>query len=482
MHRFKVLIIGSGFGGQCAAINLLRAGISDFRVLERRDFFGGTWCQNTYPGAAVDIPSPLYCLSFAPYPWTRMYASQDELHRYSRHLVDTFGLNEKIELSTTVQSLVWDDSLQQWAVHTSKGTFHGNFVINASGALSQPKIPSLPGMQLFKGASFHSNQWDHGFDYRGKRVAVVGSGASAAQIIPAIASQVARLHVFQRTAHWVLPRPEHRFNRLERWLLEQPVIYRLLRGWIYWKLESRVIGLKYAKSGIALMEQIARRHLARQVSDHEMRRRLTPEFAFGCKRVVISSDLYPTLGMANVVLHTEGVAGLDESGLMTAEGQHIELDLIVWATGFNATDNVIPYSVAGRNGQLLSDAWQPWPRAYLGTTVPGFPNLFVLAGPNTGSAHTSVLFMLEAQMRYVMTCIATVNNRGMRSIEVRGEAEDRYTGKIHRQMNKTVWDWGGCRSWYQNGSGKVVAIFPGFSCSFYWLTRRVKLDDHILRK
>lgn len=482
MQTFQVLIIGSGFGGQCAAIELFKAGISDFRLLERRDFFGGTWCQNTYPGAAVDIPSPLYSLSAAPYGWTRMYAGQEELHRYTRDVVDRYALGEKIELGAAVESMAWDDASQHWSVHTSKGIFQARLVINASGPLSQPKIPSFEGMQAFKGKSFHSNQWDDDYDYRGKRVAIVGSGASAAQIIPAIAAQVSRLHVLQRTAHWVLPRPDQRFNPLQRWLLKQPVMYRLLRSWIYWKLESRFIGFKYSKLAIGLVENIARRHLARQVPDAELRRLLTPDFTLGCKRVVLSSELYPALCRDNVTLHTTGIARLDESGIVTADGQHLEVDLIVWATGFNATDNLIPYEIAGRNGRLLSDVWHPCARAYLGTSVPGFPNLFVLAGPNTGTGHTSALFMLEAQMHYVMACIDTVLNEGSASIEVRAEAEERYTAMIHRQMTRTVWYWGGCRSWYQNASGKVVAMFPGFSFSFYRMTRWLKRADHILRK
>lgn len=482
MQSFQVLIIGSGFGGQCAAVNLLKAGINDFRVLERRDFFGGTWCQNTYPGAAVDIPSPLYSLSFAPYPWTQMYADQEELRRYTRHVVDKYRLHEKIELGATVQSMVWDGASQRWAVHTAKGTFHSGFVINASGPLSQANTPSFEGMHLFEGRSFHSNLWDHDFDYRGKRVAIVGSGASAAQIIPAIASVVSQLHVFQRTAHWVLPRPAHRFNRVQRWLLAKPAINRLLRSWIYCTLEGRALGFKYSKAGLSLIEQMARRHLARQVPDAQLRRRLTPDFTLGCKRVVLSSELYPALGRDNVELHTEGIERLDESGIVTCDGQRIALDLIVWATGFNATDNAIPYPIEGRNGKLLSDVWRPYPRAYLGTSVPGFPNLFVLAGPNTGTGHTSALFMLEAQMRYVMGCIGAVDRQGMRSIEVREQAEAQYTSMIHREMTRTVWHWGGCRSWYQNSSGKVVALFPGFSFSFYWMTRRVEHEQHVFNK
>ncbi|MFJ3481820.1 flavin-containing monooxygenase [Pseudomonas sp. NPDC090202] len=481
MHSYQVLIIGSGFAGQCAAINLLKAGIDDFRLLERREFYGGTWCQNTYPGAAVDIPSPLYSLSSAPYPWTRLYAGQAELRDYTHHVIERFALESRIELSTQVDGLVWDDETQQWAVHTSRGIFHSHFVINASGPLSQAKLPTFDGMQRFRGASFHSNHWDHQVDWRGKRVAVVGSGASAAQIIPALAGQVAELHVFQRSAHWVLPRPDQDFSAFERWLLSWPPVYRLLRNWVYLTQESRVIGFKYSKAGIALVERMARRHLARQVSDSALRRRLTPDFTLGCKRVVLSSELYPALTQDNVTLHTEAIARLDESGIVTVSHTHVDLDLIVWATGFDATEQPIPYPVQGRDGTWLSDVWQPFPRAYQGTCVPGFPNLFLLAGPNTGTGHTSALFMLEAQMHYVMACIGAVRREKLHSIEVRPEAEARYMEMIHREMRKTVWHWGGCRSWYQNRSGTVVAMFPGFSCSFWWMTRRLKRRDHIIK-
>jgi cation diffusion facilitator CzcD-associated flavoprotein CzcO len=481
MQRFEVLIIGSGFGGQCAAIKLLQAGIDNFRLLERRDFFGGTWCQNTYPGATVDIPSPLYSLSFAPYPWTQMYAGQQELQRYTRHVVERFRLQERIETGTEVLGLSWDDMAQQWTVQTRKGVFASRFVINASGPLSQPKTPSFECIDSFEGKIFHSNQWDHGFDHRGKRVAIVGSGASAAQIIPAIASEVSELHVFQRTAHWVLPRPDHRFSRFERWLLTRPLAWRLLRALIYLKLETRFVGFKYSKTGLAMVQWMARRHLARQVRDTDLRRKLTPDFTLGCKRILLSSELYSALQRSNVTLHSEAIQRLDPTGIVTTTGEHLELDLIIWATGFEATDNVIPYPIEGRHGKRLSKVWQPYPRAYLGTCVPDFPNLFLLTGPNTSTGHTSALFMLEAQMRYVMASIASVRKEGKRSIEVLPEAEERYTEMIHREMKRTVWFWGGCRSWYQNESGKVTVIFPGFSFSFYWLTRWFRRKDHTLR-
>ncbi|VVO06379.1 flavin-containing monooxygenase [Pseudomonas fluorescens] len=482
MHTYQVLIIGSGFGGQCAAVNLLKEGISDFRMLERRDFFGGTWCQNTYPGAAVDVPSPLYSLSFASYPWTRMFAEQDELHRYTQQVVEHYALRDKVELEANVERVQWDDAVQRWAVQTSRGSFYSQFIINASGPLSQPVIPHVEGQERFKGRSFHSNQWDHQFDYRNKRVAVIGSGASAAQIIPAIAPQVEHLHVFQRTPHWVLPRPDRTFSRFERWLLGIKPAYTLLRWLIYWQLETRVIAFKYSRPAIHLVQLQALRLLKRQVSDAELRRKLTPDYTLGCKRVLLSSTLYPALCRANVTLHSreQGIAAIDESGILTHDNQHIELDLIVWSTGYDATDGVISYPVQGKGGTLLRDVWQQYPRAYLGTSIPEFPNLFIVTGPNTGIGHTSALFIIESQMNYILSCIRTLQQQGLRTIEVRKDAENAYTQMIHREMERTVWKSGGCHSWYQSRSGHVIAIFPGFSFTYRRLTRTLKPADHIL--
>lgn len=483
MQTFQVLIIGSGFGGQCAAVNLLKAGISDFRLLERRDFFGGTWCQNTYPGAAVDVPSPLYSLSFAPYPWTQMFAEQAELQRYTEHVVEQFGLRDKVELEANVEAIEWDDANKRWAVHVgSKGTFYAQFLINATGPLSQPVIPRFDGQDLFQGKTFHTNHWDHSYDYRGKRVAIIGSGASAAQIIPAIAPEVEHLHVFQRSAHWVLPRADRRFGRFQRWLLGLKPAYKLLRWMIYWQFETRVIAFKYSRPAIHLVQQHALRFLKRQVPDPELRRKLTPDFTIGCKRVIVSSTLYPALARPNVTLHSreQAIAALDASGINTLDGQHIDVDLIVWSTGYDATDGVISYPVTGKNGTRLKDVWAQYPRAYLGTSLPDFPNLFIVTGPNTGIGHTSALFIIESQMNYILGCIRTLKEQGLRSIEVRPEAERTYTEMIHREMERTVWKSGGCKSWYQSKSGHVIAMFPGFSFSYHRLTRTLKPADHIL--
>lgn len=483
MRTYQVLIIGSGFGGQCAAVNLLKAGIDDFRLLERRNFFGGTWCQNTYPGAAVDVPSPLYSLSFAPYRWSQMFAGQAELQRYTEHVIDVFNLRDRVELATNVERVEWDESAKRWAVHTSRqGVYYAQFLINASGPLSQPVIPHFPGRDRFKGKTFHTNNWDHNYDYRDKRVAIVGSGASAVQVIPAIAPQVKHLHVFQRTAHWVLPRADRRFGPIQRWLLGRKPAYKLLRWLIYWQFETRVIAFKYSKPAIRMVQQHALRFLRRQVPDPQLREKLIPDFTIGCKRVLVSSTYYPTLSRANVTLHSreQGIASIDETGINTTDGQHIDADLIVWSTGYDATDGVISYPVSGKNAVQLSDVWAEYPRAYLGTSLPDFPNLFIVTGPNTGIGHTSALFIIESQMNYIIDCIRTVRDRGLRSIEVRRDAERTYTAMIHREMQRTVWKSGGCHSWYQSKSGHVIAMFPGFSFSYYRLTRALKPADHIL--
>lgn len=483
MHTYHVLIIGSGFGGQCAAVNLLKAGIDDFRLLERRDFFGGTWCQNTYPGAAVDVPSPLYSLSFASYRWSQMFAEQAELHRYTEHVIDRFGLRERVELQANVERVEWDDEQKRWAVHTgAKGTFHAQFLINATGPLSQPVIPQIPGQERFQGKTFHTNNWDHDYDYRGKRVAIVGSGASAVQVIPAIAPDVAQLHVFQRTPHWVLPRADRLFGPLQRWLLGVKPAYKLLRWLIYWQFETRVIAFKYSRPAIRMVQRQALRLLERQVRDPALRKKLTPDFTIGCKRVLLSNTYYPALTRPNVTLHTreQGITSLDERGINTQDGQHIEVDLIIWSTGYDATDGVISYPVSGKNAVQLRNVWAQYPRAYLGTSLPDFPNLFIVTGPNTGIGHTSALFIIESQMNYILDCIRTVQAKGLRSIEVRPEAERTYTEMIHREMERTVWKSGGCHSWYQSKSGHVIAMFPGFSFSYHRLTRALKPADHIL--
>ncbi len=391
-------------------------------------------------------------------------------------------MRDKTVLNADVQRIEWDEERALWRVATrAQGVFEARFVINATGPLSTPVIPQFKGRDAFQGVSFHTNAWRHDVSLRGKRVAIIGSGASAAQVIPAIAGEVGHLHVFQRTPHWVLPRPDHVFTPAERAFLANPVAHKLLRTAIYWQLESRMIGFKYSKT---LLNQFAQkqalRFLEQQVPDPELRRKLTPEYTIGCKRIILSNTLYPALCRENVTLHdrNEGLAEITEGGLRTADGKEIGLDAIIYATGYDATDGVISYPVVGRAGRSLAEFWHEFPRAYLGTTVPGFPNFFVVTGPNTGIGHTSAIFIIESQMNYVMDCIELVRERGATTVDVLPEAEAAYTQKVHSEMKRTVWHSGGCASWYKSKSGHVVAMFPGFSFTFRRLTSRFRHQHH----
>lgn len=480
----EAIIIGSGFGGQIAAINLRKKGIEDFIILERRAFVGGTWSQNTYPGAAVDVHSPLYSISSEPYDWTQMFAEQDELREYTNHVIDKHHLREKTRVNSNVTKVLWNDEQAHWEINVEgkDEALHCKFLINASGPLSTPVIPNFKGRDRFKGSAFHTNNWDQNYDYKGKKVAIIGSGASAAQVIPAIAPDVAELHVFQRTPHWVIPRPDRVFSAWQRALLRNRWAYKLLRVLIYWILESRVVGFKYSKTMLDILgTRGAKKNLERQIPDPVLRKKVTPDFTLGCKRVILSNTLYPAYCRENVSLHdkNDGIKEITERGIISMDGTEHELDLIIYSTGYDATDGVISYPVIGRNGVTLSDVWADFPRAYLGTTAPGFPNLFIVTGPNTGIGHTSALFIIEAQMQYIMRAIDYTRKTNSTSIEVSAEAEDHYTQKIHKEMAKTVWQTGGCNSWYKSKSGKVIAMFPGFSFTFRRWAKHFKLQDHI---
>lgn len=481
MTDVTALIIGSGFGGMCAAIALCRSGVEDFRIVERRDFCGGTWCQNTYPGAAVDVQSPLYSLAGEPYDWTRMFAGQDELETYTNHLLDKHGLRAKTDTNTSVRAIAWDPDVCRWQVRASRGRrYSAQFVIGASGPLSQPFVPPLEGAEHFEGDAFHTNSWDHDVSLEGKRVAIIGSGASAAQVIPAIVDRVAELHVFQRTPHWVLPRPDRVFSRWQRRLLRRRWTYAALRAAIYWKIETRVVGFKYSKLALeVLAERKARRMLREQVPDTALRTALTPTYTIGCKRVILSNTLYPALTDEKTTLHpaSDAITRLTPTGVVATESGELDVDVLVYATGFRATDGAIPYLVHGEDGKRLHEEWQELPSAYLGTMAAGFPNYFTVMGPNTGIGHTSAIFMIESQMEYVRRAVRAVLVKGADAICPTDEAVSDYTKMVVREMDRTVWKNGGCRSWYRNEAGHVVAMFPGFSFSYRRMARRF-VDSH----
>jgi len=482
-HGYKVIIIGSGFGGQLAALNLTKQGIVDFLILERRAFMGGTWSQNVYPGAAVDVPSPLYAISSEPYDWSQLYAEQHELNSYTNFVIEKHHLREKTVTNTNVNRIQWDDTSQRWNVHVDGSeAYNARFVINASGPLSTPVIPDFKGRDSFKGKSFHSNNWDSNYDYKDKRVAVIGSGASAAQIIPEIAGDVAHLYVLQRSAHWVMPRNDYVFKPWQRAILRKKWAYNTLRVMIYWALEYRLVGFKYSQKLLNVLGRRGAEKLIRtQIQDPEMQQKVTPDFEFGCKRVLLSDTLYPAYCRDNVTLFDKhnGIREITEKGIITQDGVEHELDLIVYSTGYDATDGVISYPVVGREGKTLASAWKDYPRAYLGTSAPGFPNLFIVTGPNTGIGHTSALFLIESQMSYIMNCIKNLETRNKQVIEVTVDAEEKYTTHIHQEMTGTVWQTGGCNSWYKSKSGKVIAMFPGFSFTYRRWAKNFKPADHL---
>ncbi len=481
-NRYEVIIIGSGFGGIATAIKLQEAGIHDYVILERAPEPGGTWWQNTYPGAAVDVQSPLYCLKHEPYDWSRMFALQPEILAYTNHLLDKHRLRNKIQCNQEVTAATYDEQKHCWQVATaSDRLFTAPVLVNASGILSQPAIPDIPGRQQFQGASFHTSQWNHDFDYKGKRVAVIGTGASAVQVVPAIAPQVAQLYVLQRTPHWLLPRPDRVIPKWERQLYKKvPLVQRLVREWLYWKLEARMIAFKGNQAALRFFRNKALRYIKKQVKDPALRQKLTPDFMLGCKRVLLSNDYYPALQRENVRLVTGGIERITPTGIQTKQGEHLEVDLIVWATGFHAAEDNIPYPVRGRQGLLLQDYWQDGAHAYIGTAIPHFPNFFILAGPNTGIGHTSALHIIESQLNYVMDVLLKMRQYGWQSIEVKEEIEQIYNQWVQEKMQKTVWQTGGCHSWYQTADGKNTTLYPTYSFLFRKATARMKEADHLV--
>jgi len=487
-EHVDVLIVGTGFGGISAALKLQTLKKGSFLMLERRSFYGGTWMQNRYPGAAVDVQSPLYSLEDEPYDWTQMFAGQDELQAYTQHIVNKHGLEAHIRLNCEVVSAVWDEQKSEWLVSVKTDQIENQItckvMINATGPLSTPSIPKFTHSDKYKGLIIHSNDWPQNLDIRGKKISIIGSGASAVQIIPAIIDQVKQLNVFQRTPHWVLPRADHVFSGFQRKLLKNKRIYQSIKTIIYAFLELRVIGFKYSNTMLNVVAgRPARKHLKSQIGDDNLRQELTPDFTIGCKRVLLSNQYYPALQKSNCVLHTkeDGLTAFFEHGIETSKGHYVYADIVILATGYRASDSMVSYPVRGRNNIELNQQWEAFPRAYLGTSLPNFPNFFVVTGPNTGIGHTSAIYVIESQMRYILTCVNKILDKQCLSIEPTTEAEKRYTDKVHKDMQRTVWVTGGCNSWYQNDSGKVIAMFPGFSFVFRQLCKKWIKTDHLIK-
>lgn len=481
--HFDTLIIGTGFAGLGMAIRLKQQGQDDFALLERAQDVGGTWRDNHYPGCACDVQSHLYSFSFEQNPeWSRQFATQPEIWAYLRACAEKHGLHPHLRFGADVIRAAWDDLRRQWAVETRDGRrFTARVLISGIGALSNPGIPKIPGRETFEGTQFHSAQWRHDVDLRGKRIAVIGTGASAIQFVPQIQPQAARVDLYQRTPPWIVPKPDRAVTALERTLFRRfPKLQDAYRKAIYWMLEARVLGFTVDPRLMKLFEGVARLHLRRQVPDAALRAKLTPDYTIGCKRILISDNYYPALGQPNVEVIGHGVSAFEGRTVVAADGSRREVDVIIWGTGFTAADPVPRGMFFGRDGLDLCEAWAGGAEAYKGTTVAGFPNLFLIVGPNTGLGHSSMVFMIESQIRYITDALETLRRRGLQTLEVTSEAQADYNRRLQGRMKAAVWNTGGCQSWYLDENGRNVTLWPGATWQFRLQTRRFDAGQYHL--
>ena len=474
-----VLVVGTGFAGLCMAIKLKEAGEENFVVLEKADRVGGTWRENTYPGCGCDVMSLMYSFSFAPNrKWTRMYARQPEILDYIERVVRDYDLAPHIRFGSEVISYEFDERTDRWRVETRSGSvYRPRIVVAGPGPLHKPSVPDLPGRKSFSGAAFHSAEWDHSVDLTGKRVAVVGTGASAVQFVPEVAKTAAQVDVFQRTPHWILPKLDRPITAGEKAVFNAvPGVQKAYRGAIYWSHESLIAGFLHPRL-MTVLESAARGLLRRQVRDPELRATLTPDYTIGCKRILVSSNFYPALQRGNVDLVTSGISEVTERGIRTEDGTMHEADVIVYGTGFAVGDRFENEHIVGRRGLTIQRAWRDGMEAYLGVAVAGFPNFFLMMGPNSGGGNQSIVFVIEAQAHYVTRCLALMKRRDATRIEVRAGAQREFNRVVHRKLARSVWNSGGCDSWYLDSTGHNRAAWPGSSAA-YWRRMRNPDDRH----
>jgi cation diffusion facilitator CzcD-associated flavoprotein CzcO len=474
------VIIGAGFAGLGAAIRLRQCGIEDFVILERAGEVGGTWRDNTYPGAACDIPSLLYSYAFAPKPdWSRAYAGGTEILGYIRQLVDDYGLRRFIRFGCDVTGLEFDDTDAAWTITTEQGETHcARTVVLAAGPLANASIPPIRGLDSYTGHLIHSARWDHDYDMTGKRVAVIGTGASAVQIIPELVRTAAHVKVFQRTPGWVLPRGNFSHPRwLQRLFRRSPITQSLARQAWFYAHEMMALGLVWNTTFTSGIQRRAKAHLRRQVPDRWMRRQLTPDFRAGCKRMLISSDYYPALQQDNCTLITWPIATLCPAGIRTADGIEHHVDAIVFATGFDVAKTGTPFPIIGAQGRELGAEWSSGIFAYKSVTVSGYPNLFLTFGPNSGPGHNSALVYLEAQIDYIARAIAFMADEKIATLDVRKDRQDAFNAGLQTRLATTTWN-SGCRSWYLTDDGYNGTMYPGFATQFRRQMAAIELADY----
>lgn len=480
VSEHEVVILGAGMSGLCTAIQLQRAGVRDFVILEKQQGLGGTWWDNTYPGAHVDVPAPAYSFSFASNPrWKRRFASAPEIQAYMQQVAQRHALLGHIRFATRITEARFDADTGHWHFSTDRGdTLRSRFFVCSTGPLNQPRWPDLPGLALFQGKRLHSARWDHGIALAGQRVAVIGTGSTASQLIPPLAQQAERLHVFQRTANWVLPRLDRPYNALDRALARLPLYPRLVRWTWVQALEMGRRGFDEGTLARKVMLGLADSHLRRGIPDPALQARLLPPYPLGCKRIIYSNDFYPALMQAHVELVTDPIERITANGIVTGDGQLREIDVLVCATGFETVQLLSSIHITGTQGRTLHDTWSQGPEAYHGITVPGFPNMFLMLGPNTATGHTSTLLYIEPEVRHALACMQAVRAGGHRWIDVREQVFRAHNDALQARLKNSVWSL--CRSWYRADNGRVVALFPGFTQEYVKAVRQPDLRDYHL--
>ncbi len=487
-ERVRILVVGAGFAGLGTAIQLEKAGRSDFVVVDKGDSVGGTWRDNTYPGAACDVPSQLYSFSFAANPsWSRSFSPQAEIHAYLQDVAQTSGVLDRFHFGVTVEDLTWDETDLTWTVTTSAGTVVADVVITGSGGLSEPKNPEIAGIDDFTGQIFHTARWNHEVDLTGKRVAIIGTGASAIQVIPEIAKQVAHLDVYQRTAPWVMPRHDRAYLKAERLGFKfLPGLQKLYRTAIYWGRETYVPAFTWQPKILAPVQAIAEGNIKKGISDPALRAKVTPDFQMGCKRILISNTYYPALAKENVEVITDGIAEITPTGVVTRNASTKELstreiDVLIVATGFYTTEQPIAHHIKGRDGVTLGSVWaENGMASYKGTTAAGFPNLFQIVGANTGLGHSSMVLMIESQITYILSALDQMDAQGIAAVEPTAAAQTAWNEDMQRRMQRTVWSTGGCASWYLDEHGRNTTLWPRTTFAFRGLLRTFDLEKYVV--
>ncbi|BDU08261.1 flavin-containing monooxygenase [Nocardia cyriacigeorgica] len=480
-RHLRTIIIGSGFAGLGLAIRLSQQGRQDFLVLERGNDVGGTWRDNTYPGAACDVPSHLYSYSFALNPnWSRSFSRQGEIQAYIQGVAKKYNVLDKHIFNCDVTGARWNNETARWEITSSQGNFTADTVVSAVGALCEPNLPDIKGINSFEGEIFHSARWNHDADLTGKRVAIIGTGASAIQIVPAIAPKVGHLDVYQRTAPWLLPRLDRPYLKAEQLAFKYiPGVQKLSRAAIYAARETQVVGLAKFPALMQGFELLAKAKLRYEIRDPELRAKVTPDFRIGCKRMLISNDYYPALDRENVDVVTDGIAEIRPNSIVTKDGTEREIDALIVATGFHVTDSPTYETIFGRDGRSLTEVFDEiGQQGYKGSSIANFPNMFFLLGPNVGLGHTSMVYMIESQINYVADALATFDKQDLRTVEVRREVQDRYNADLQRKLAKSVWMTGGCSSWYLDKHGNNTTLWPDFTFEFRRLTKQFDVEAY----